>query len=55
MNFLQLLPLLLLVALAMVMFGLGLSLTAQDFRRLLQSPPAAVSACRAHCTGLLLQ
>jgi bile acid:Na+ symporter, BASS family len=44
MNFLQLLPLLLLVALALVMFGLGLSLTIQDFRRLLQSPRAVLIA-----------
>jgi BASS family bile acid:Na+ symporter len=42
MNFLQLLPVLLLVALALVMFGLGLSLSSQDFRRLLQSPRAVI-------------
>ena len=33
-NFLQILPTLLLVSLALVMFGLGLSLTVPDFRRL---------------------
>lgn len=44
MTFIQLLPTLLLVALALVMFGLGLSLTIQDFRRLLQSRRAVLIA-----------
>lgn len=44
MTFLQLLPTLLLVALALVMFGLGLSLTAADFKRLLNSPKAVALA-----------
>ena len=38
MSFIQLLPTLLLIALALVMFGLGLSLTPADFRRLLDAP-----------------
>lgn len=44
MNFLQILPSLLLVALALVMFGLGLSLAPADFRRLLQHPKAVAIA-----------
>ncbi len=44
MSFIQLLPTLLLVALALVMFGLGLSLTPADFRRLLDSPRAVLIA-----------
>lgn len=44
MNFLQILPTLLLVGLALVMFGLGLSLTPADFRRLLDSPRAVLIA-----------
>jgi BASS family bile acid:Na+ symporter len=44
MDFLRLLPTLLLVALALVMFGLGLSLTVADFRRLLQHPKAVAVA-----------
>ena len=44
MNFLQLLPTLLLVALALVMFGLGLSLSIADFMRLLQHPKAVAVA-----------
>jgi BASS family bile acid:Na+ symporter len=38
------LPTLLLIALALVMFGLGLSLTPADFRRLLDSPRAVLIA-----------
>ncbi len=44
MSFIQLLPTLLLVSLALVMFGLGLSLAIEDFRRLLQYPKAVVVA-----------
>lgn len=44
MDFLQLLPTLLLLSLALVMFGLGLSLRVDDFRRLLQHPKAVVLA-----------
>jgi len=44
MDFLQLLPTLLLLALALVMFGLGLALTPADFRRLLQHPKAVLVA-----------
>ena len=44
MDFLQLLPRLLLGALALVMFGLGLSLTLDDFRRLTKHPKAVVIA-----------
>lgn len=44
MDFLQLLPTLLLVALALVMFGLGLSLSPADFRRLLRHPKAVAVA-----------
>jgi bile acid:Na+ symporter, BASS family len=44
MSFIQLLPTLLLIALALVMFGLGLSLTPADFRRLLDSPRAVLIA-----------
>lgn len=44
MNFIQILPTLLLVALALVMFGLGLSLTPADFRRLLETPRAVLIA-----------
>jgi len=44
MDFLQLLPTLLLVALALIMFGLGLSLTLADFRRVLGYPKAVVVA-----------
>jgi len=38
-NFITLLPTLLIGALALIMFGLGLSLTLGDFRRLLGHPP----------------
>ena len=44
MNFLQLLPTLLLVSLALVMFGLGLSLSVADFQRLLKYPKAVAVA-----------
>jgi hypothetical protein len=44
MTFLQLLPTLLLVSLALVMFGLGFSLATEDFRRLLKYPKAVVVA-----------
>lgn len=44
MNFLAILPTLLIVALALVMFGLGLSLAVDDFRRLLQHPKAVLVA-----------
>ena len=42
--FTQLVPTLLLVALALVMLGLGLSLGLEDFKRLLQHPKAVVIA-----------
>lgn len=44
MNFLTILPGLLLGALAIVMFGLGLSLAVDDFRRLREHPKAVVLA-----------
>lgn len=44
MNFLQLLPQLLLACLALIMLGLGLSLTTADFKRLLQHPKAVFLA-----------
>ncbi|HEY1102204.1 MAG TPA: bile acid:sodium symporter family protein [Burkholderiaceae bacterium] len=44
MNFLAILPTLLIVALALVMFGLGLSLAVDDFRRLLHHPKAVLVA-----------
>jgi bile acid:Na+ symporter, BASS family len=44
MDFLQLLPTLLLIALALIMFGLGLSLTLADFRRVLGYPKAVLVA-----------
>ena len=43
-NFITLLPTLLIGALALIMFGLGLSLTVGDFRRLLGHPRAVVVA-----------
>lgn len=43
-NFLALLPTLLIGALALIMFGLGLSLTPLDFRRLLGQPKAVAIA-----------
>lgn len=61
MDFLSLLPTLLLGALALVMFGLGLSLGVDDFRRLLRHPKAVVIALvlqalllPALCFGLVL-
>ena len=44
MNFVSILPTLLFIALGLVMFGLGLSLTVGDFKRLLQHPRAVVLA-----------
>lgn len=44
MDFLQLLPTLLLGSLALVMFGLGLSLGVADFKRLLHHPKAVLIA-----------
>jgi bile acid:Na+ symporter, BASS family len=44
MNFTAILPNLLLIALALVMFGLGLSLSLQDFARLREQPRAVVLA-----------
>ncbi|MES2955480.1 MAG: bile acid:sodium symporter family protein [Pseudomonadota bacterium] len=44
MSFIALLPTLLLVSLALVMFGLGLSLTVDDFKRLLKHPKAVLLA-----------
>jgi len=43
-NFIQLLPTLLLISLALVMFGLGLSLSVADFKRLRHHPKAVVVA-----------
>src|SRR3989344_3896068 len=42
MSFVSILPTLLFIALGLVMFGLGLSLTVGDFKRLLQHPRAVV-------------
>lgn len=44
MDFLQLLPTLLVIALALIMFGLGLSLTLGDFKRVLGYPKAVIIA-----------
>ena len=44
MRFVSILPTLLFIALGLVMFGLGLSLTVGDFKRLLQHPRAMVLA-----------
>ena len=44
MSFLSVLPVLLFIALGLVMFGLGLSLTGGDFTRLLRHPRAVVLA-----------
>ena len=44
MTFLSVLPALLFIALGLVMFGLGLSLTVGDFKRLLRHPRAVVLA-----------
>jgi BASS family bile acid:Na+ symporter len=43
-SFITLLPTLLLIALALVMFGLGLSLSVDDFKRLLKHPKAVLLA-----------
>lgn len=60
-NFITLLPTLLIGALALIMFGLGLSLTLGDFRRLLSHPKAVVVALAlqalvlpAICYGLIV-
>jgi BASS family bile acid:Na+ symporter len=60
-NFITLLPTLLIGALALIMFGLGLSLTLGDFRRLLGHPKAVVIALvlqalvlPAICYGLIV-
>ncbi|MFC0251278.1 bile acid:sodium symporter family protein [Massilia consociata] len=60
-NFITLLPTLLIGALALIMFGLGLSLTLADFRRLLGHPKAVVLALvlqtmvlPAICYGLIV-
>ncbi len=44
MSFVSVLPTLLLIALGLVMFGLGLSLTVGDFKRLMHHPRAVVLA-----------
>ncbi|HYW57806.1 MAG TPA: bile acid:sodium symporter family protein [Polaromonas sp.] len=61
MSFIAILPTLLLVALALVMFGLGLSLSLADFRRLLNHPRAVLLALvlqvlvlPAVCYGLIV-
>ncbi|MGV3678679.1 MAG: bile acid:sodium symporter family protein [Acidovorax sp.] len=61
MSFVSILPTLLFIALGLVMFGLGLSLTVADFRRLLQYPRAVVLALvlqvlvlPAVCYGLIV-
>jgi BASS family bile acid:Na+ symporter len=60
-NFITLLPTLLIGALALIMFGLGLSLTLGDFRRLLGHPKAVALALGlqvlvlpAVCYGLIV-
>ena len=60
-NFITLLPTLLIAALALIMFGLGLSLTLGDFRRLLKHPKAVILALvlqaavlPAICYGLIV-
>ena len=60
-DFISLLPTLLIGALALIMFGLGLSLTLGDFRRLLGHPKAVVLALvlqavvlPAICYGLIV-
>jgi len=60
-DFILLLPTLLIAALALIMFGLGLSLTLGDFRRLLGHPKAVVLALvlqalvlPAICYGLIV-
>lgn len=61
MSFISVLPTLLFIALGLVMFGLGLSLTVADFKRLLQHPRAVVLALvlqvlvlPAACYGLIV-
>jgi BASS family bile acid:Na+ symporter len=54
MNFIQILPSLLLGALALVMFGLGLSLSVQDFARLRHHPKAVVIALALQAVALPL-
>lgn len=60
-DFITLLPTLLIAALALIMFGLGLSLTVGDFRRLLGHPKAVLLALAlqalalpALCYGLIV-
>ncbi|MES2320063.1 MAG: bile acid:sodium symporter family protein [Pseudomonadota bacterium] len=60
-NFITLLPTLLIGALALIMFGLGMSLAVADFKRLLGNPKAVVLALAlqvlvlpALCYGLIL-
>lgn len=60
-DFITLLPTLLILALALIMFGLGLSLTLGDFRRLLGHPKAVILALAlqavvlpAICYGLIV-
>lgn len=52
MTFLQLLPTLLVIALALIMFGLGLSLTLADFRRVLGHPKAVLIALLLQAVAL---
>jgi BASS family bile acid:Na+ symporter len=54
MNFIQILPTLLLISLALVMFGLGLSLSVADFQRLLKYPKAVVVALALQVVALPL-
>lgn len=61
MSFVSILPTLLFIALGLVMFGLGLSLTVADFKRLLQYPRAVLLALvlqvlvlPAACYGLIV-
>ncbi|MFY3383435.1 bile acid:sodium symporter family protein [Paracidovorax sp. MALMAid1276] len=61
MSFVSILPTLLFIALGLVMFGLGLSLTVADFKRLLQHPRAVllalvlqVAVLPAACYGLIV-
>ena len=51
-EFITLLPTLLLAALALIMFGLGLSLTVGDFRRLLGQPKAVLLALALQALAL---
>ena len=54
MNLIALLPTLLMVCLALMMFGLGLSLTLQDFARLKAHPKAVLIALTLQIIGLPL-